>query len=68
MSITFYNGNNDRQERAARAQIAGLARAQRNAAEWRRRVNLARATGNDTLAAALKQQAFLELQPYELRV
>lgn len=68
MSLTFYEGNNDRQERAARAWTAGLAKAQRNAAEWRRRANVAKAEGNETLYSALKAQAFAELQPYQLTV
>lgn len=68
MSITFYESNNVRQERAARSWIAGLAKAQRNAAEWRRRANVARGEGNDKLADSLKAQAFEELRPYEYRL
>lgn len=66
MSITFYESNNDRQERAARNPIKGIAQAKRNAAEWLTRSIDAAQSGDNFLAARLRLQARLELRPYSL--
>ena len=64
MSITFYESNNERQERAARDQIAGRDRAMRNAAEWQRRSIAAQKAGDVHLAMRLQLQKYRELRPY----
>ncbi len=64
MSITFYESNNARQERAAEQQIAARAQAYRNAFEWKRRSLVAKREGNLHLALRLHRQAIREIRKY----